>query len=72
MILTHGVQESTIALAGVAQWVECWPANQGVTGLIPSQGTCLGCVLGPQLGAYQWQPHIDVFLLLFFPPFSFL
>ena len=35
------------ALAGVAQWIECWPANQSVTGLIPSQGTCLGCGPGP-------------------------
>ena len=29
------------ALAGVAQWTECWPVNQRVTGSIPSQGTCL-------------------------------
>ena len=27
------------ALAGVAQWIECQPANQSVTSLIPSQGT---------------------------------
>ena len=27
------------ALAGVAQWVEHWPANERVTGLIPSQGS---------------------------------
>ena len=26
-------------LAGVAQWTECQPENQGVTGLILSQGT---------------------------------
>ena len=31
------------ALAGVAQWIERWPANQKVTGSIPSWGTCLGC-----------------------------
>ena len=37
------------ALAGVAQWIECGPGNQRVTGLIPSQGTCLGCRLGTQL-----------------------
>ena len=37
-----------LALAGVAQWIECPPANQRVTGLIPSQGTCLGCQTGPQ------------------------
>ena len=34
------------ALAGVAQWIERWPANQRVTGSIPSQGTSLGA--GPQ------------------------
>ena len=26
------------ALAGVAQWTECWPVNQRVTSLIFSQG----------------------------------
>ena len=31
-----------LALAGVTQWIECWPVNQRVAGLIPSQGTCLG------------------------------
>ena len=35
------------ALADVAQWIEHWPVNQRVTGLIPSQGTCLGCGPGP-------------------------
>ena len=37
-----------LALAGVAQWIECWPANQRVTGSIPIKGTCLGCWLDPQ------------------------
>ena len=36
------------ALAGAAQWIECQPANQRVTGLIPSQDTYLGCGAGPQ------------------------
>ena len=40
--------ETKIALAGVAQWIEYQPANQRVAGSIPSQGTCLGCGLGPQ------------------------
>ena len=35
------------ALAGVAQWIEHSPANQKITGSIPSQGTCLGCRYGP-------------------------
>ena len=36
------------ALAGVAQWIECCPAKQGVAGSIPSQGTRLGYGPGPQ------------------------
>ena len=38
----------SFTLAGVAQWIEHWPANQRVAGSIPSQGTCLGCGSGPQ------------------------
>ena len=38
------------ALACVAQWVEHQPANRMVAGSSPSQGTCLGCGLGPQVG----------------------
>ena len=37
-----------MALTGVAQWIECWPANQRVAGSIPSQDTCLGYRSGPQ------------------------
>ena len=44
------------ALASVAQWRECRPMNQGVTGLIPSQGTCLGCGPDPLLGKCKRQP----------------
>ena len=43
--------KKTTALAGVAQWIECRPMNQKVTGSNPSQGTCLGCWPGSQLGA---------------------
>ena len=45
-----------IALAGVAQWIQCQPENQRVAGLIPSQGTCLGFEPGPHLGARESQP----------------
>ena len=55
-------------MAGVAQWTECQPVNQRVAGLIPSQGTCLGCRPGPQYGACKREAHIDVSLPLFFPP----
>ena len=37
-----------LPLAGVAQWIEHWPAIQKVAGLIPSKGTCLGCGPVPQ------------------------
>ena len=65
-----------LALAAVAQCIECQPANQRVSGLIPSQGTCLGCGPGPWLGAHDTQPtnvsHIDDSLPLFLSPFPSL
>ena len=51
----------------MAQWIEQWPVKQGVTGSIPSQDTCLGCRPGPQWGARERQPHIDVSFPLSFP-----
>ena len=64
--------ENESALAGVAQWIERWPMNQRVAGLIPSPGTCLGCGPSPQEGVNKRQPHIDVSLPLFLPPFPSL
>ena len=55
------------SLASVAQWIECQPANQRVTGWIPNQGTYLGCRPGPQQGVLKRQPHIDASLPLFLP-----
>ena len=46
------------ALAGVAQWIEHWPANWRVTSLTPCQGTWLGCGPGPQLGVNKRQPMV--------------
>ena len=60
------------ALAGVAQWNEHKPLNLKVPGLIPSQGTCLGCGPGPHLVACERQPHIDVSLPFSLPPFPSL
>ena len=60
-------------LAGVAQCTEQRPGNWETAGLIPSQGTCLGCRQGPQLGACDRQPlrsYFNVSLPLFHPPFS--
>ena len=55
------VQRTVLALAGVAQWIECQPVNQSrahawVVGRVPSRG------------ALEKQPHIDVSLPLFLPP----
>ena len=47
------------SLAGVAQWIECQPENQKVAGSIPSQGTRLGCRIGPRSGVCERQ-LIDV------------
>ena len=41
-------EKISLALAGVTQWIECWPSNQRVTSSIPSQGTYLGCKPCPQ------------------------
>ena len=60
------------ALAGVAQWIECQPVNQRVPGSILSWGTYLCCRPGPQWGACERQPHIDVSLPLFLTPFPSL
>ena len=49
------------ALAGLAQWIECWPASQRVTGSIPSQGAHLGYRPDSHLGPCERQP-IDVSL----------
>ena len=59
------------ALAGVAHRMEHLSVNQTVVGLIPHQGTCLGCRPGPQLGLCERQ-LTDVSLHLFLPPFFFL
>ena len=55
------IKKSQVALAGVAQWIEHRPVNREAAGLIPSQGTLLGCGPGPLLGLCERQP-IDVSL----------
>ena len=68
--LKYFLKMKTFALAGVAQWIECWPVNQRATGLIPSQGTCLGCGPGPLSRAHVRSNHMLIFLSLSFslPP----
>ena len=49
------------AVSDVAQWTECQPTNCEVASLNPSQGTCLGCGPGPQLGVGKWeQMHVSL------------
>ena len=59
-IYTH----THMALAGMAHWIKHQPANQSVAGSIPSQGTPLGCRLGPQVGECE-RPSTLMFLSLF-------
>ena len=61
-------RKSFQALAGVAQWIEHRPANQGVSSSMPSQGTCLGCRPCLQWQVCVRQPYIDVSLPLFLSP----
>ena len=42
------LRKFVLALAGVAQWIEHWPANHRATSSIPSQDICLHCGPGPQ------------------------
>ena len=57
------------ALADVAQCIEHLPVNPKVTGLIPSQGTCLGCGPGTYLGIWlMFLSHILIFLSSFSLP----
>ena len=57
-------QKLYLALVGVAQWIECWPVNQGVASSIPSQGTWRVVSQVPS-GECVRQPRIDVSLPLF-------
>ena len=60
-----------VALAGVAQWIEHQPANQRVTGSIPSEGTCLVVDQVPG-GGYARGNHTLIFLFFFLPSFPSL
>ena len=59
--------ETLCALGGAAQRIEHQPVNQRVAGLMLSQGTCLGCRLGPGMGMCNRQ-LIDVSLPLYLFP----
>ena len=48
------------ALAGLPQWTECQPANQRVTGLIPSQSTCPGCRPHPSWGCLSGNHRLSL------------
>ena len=58
-------QKGKASLAGVVQWIECWPANQRVTCSIHSLGTCPGCGPGPRYGCSRGN-HTLMFLSLSF------
>ena len=57
-----------MALAGVAQWIECRLQTKGSQVGFPVMGYAWVCRPGPQWGPCERQPHIDVFLPLSPPP----
>ena len=63
------------ALAGVAQWIECQPANQRVAGLIPSQAHAWVVGQVPTVGGAPLSrgcsrgKHTLMFLTVFLLPF---
>ena len=65
-------RKMSIALAGVAQWIECWPENQSVAGSFPVRAHVWVVGQVPSWGAHERQPHIDVSLPLFLLPFPSL
>ena len=69
LMLFHQMYKHT-ALAGVAQWIECQRANQKVTGSIPNLGHMPG--LQATSPGHEMQPHTDISLPLFLPPFPSL
>ena len=57
LILNLIIRKLLSALAGVAQWIECWPVNQRVTGSIPSKDTWKkprGRVEAREGGGFGW------------------
>ena len=46
---SEGSEKDYFALIGVVQWVGCCSTKLKVASLIPSQDTCLGCMLGLQV-----------------------
>ena len=68
-----------LALAGLTQWIECWPVNQRVSGLIANQGFILNfiwessflmCISMFKANQFFLIPTIYCFLFLFKGNFS--
>ena len=61
-----------VALAGVAQWIEHRLRTKGSLVWFPARARAWVSGQVPSGGACERQPHIDVSLSLFLPPFSSL
>ena len=60
------LKEMSLALADVAQWIECWTANQRVTSSIPSLGHMFGLQASSPIGGTWKGNHTLMFLSLSF------
>ena len=68
MLIYNQLEIRGCTLAGVAQRTEHRPVNQRVTSSIPSQGTCLGCGLGPSRGNRRGNQTLMFLSLSFYLP----
>ena len=61
------------ALTGVAQWIECQPANLNITGLMHMPGLCARSPVGGMWEATnRYLSHTSVFLSISFSLHSLL
>ena len=73
MTAVHDSFKKRIALAGVAQWIECWPVNQELLVLFPVKAHDCAAGQVPSGGRVRgnhtlmFLSRINVFLPLFIP-----
>ena len=65
--LLNQYQKQTIALAGVAQWIERRLQTKGLPVRFPVRAHAWVAAPGPQWGPHERQPHIDVSLSFSLP-----
>ena len=65
--VTEWIKKHELALAGVAQWVECGLQTKGLPVRFPVRAHAWVAAPGPQWGPHERQPHIDISLFFSLP-----